>query len=62
MNGGQIDRKHLGNYIRAVIADIVKEESDVIAGEGFELKDLTKRISQTAREFFFEKEKEVIGL
>ena len=62
LNGGQIDRKHLGNYIKAVTADIVKEESDVIAGEGFELKDLTKRISQTAREFFFEKEKEVIGL
>merc|ERR1712224_947897 len=59
INGGKIDRKiHLGHYVRAVVTDIQKEELDVIRSKEFELKDLTKRISEVAKESFLEREKE----
>merc|ERR1712224_749069 len=51
INGGEIDRKYLGNYVRAIISDIGKEESDVIEDRGFKLKNLTKQISKVAREY-----------
>jgi hypothetical protein len=57
MNGGIIDRKHLGNYIRLVIADVLKEEMEVIAEAGLEPKDINAKISEVARQFFFEQEK-----
>ena len=56
-NGGQIERKYLGDYLKMVVADVVKEESDVIGESGYEMKDLGKYISDTARNFFFEQEK-----
>lgn len=62
LNGGIIDRKFLGDYIRLVIKDILKEESDIIAEAGLEPKDITAKVSEVARQFFFEKEREYIGV
>lgn len=55
-NGGQLDRSKLGEYIKLVIADIVKEDSDLIVKEGLELKDIAKYVSETSRRYFFEQE------
>lgn len=62
MNGGSLDVKKLGDYIKNVIADIVKEELDVIAENELELKDLTSKISERSRNFFFAKQNEAVGL
>jgi RNA 3'-terminal phosphate cyclase len=62
LNEGQLTRQKLGDYIKAVIADIVKEDSDIIVEAGFEIKDVSKYISEIARDYFFEKEKEFIGI
>lgn len=55
-NGGQIDRKHLGNYLKMVAADIIKEDSDLM--KGYEIKEVMKFAAQRAREYFFAREKE----
>jgi len=62
MNGGHIDRAKLGDYLRMVINDVMKEELDVIAEAGLEPKDINKHISQIAREYFFEREREDLGV
>lgn len=56
LNGGVLDRKLLGDYIRLVIADITKEDLDIIAEAGLELKDITKTVSDISRRYFFEQE------
>ena len=56
LNGGYVDRTKLGNYIKMVIADVVKEDSDIIINSGFEFKDVTKYISEIAKLYFFEEE------
>ena len=62
LNDGQLTRAKLGDYIKAVIADVVKEESDILVEAGFEIKDVSKYISEIARDYFFQKEKEFIGI
>ena len=61
-NGGNIDRSKLGDYLRLVINDVIKEESDIIAEAGLEPKDVNKYVSQIAREYFFDREKEDLGV
>jgi len=62
LNGGTIERKKLGDYIKLVIADVVEEESNTIVEAGFELKDIAPEISKIAKNYFFEKENEQVGL
>lgn len=62
INGGSIDRTKLSDYLRAVINDVMKEDSDVIAEAGLEPKDVNKYISQIAREYFFEYERNDLGV
>lgn len=57
-NGGDIDRANLSKYLKMVVADVVKEEMDIIVESGLELKDITKYISQIAKDYFFERENE----
>ena len=57
MNGGFLDRTKLGDYIKAVIADVVKEDLDIIINAGFELKDIASKISSIAKNYFFDVEK-----
>lgn len=62
MNGGHIDRSKLGDYIRLVIKDIMEEEQHVINDAGLEPKDINKKVSEVARMYFFEQERERMGL
>ena len=62
MNGGTIDVKKMGDFIRNVIQDILKEETDVIAGAGLEPKDINAKISERSRNYFFAKQNETVGL
>lgn len=62
MNGGTIERKKLGEYIKLVIQDIIDEELHTIADAGLEIKDINSHVSRIAKDFFFEKEKEQVGL
>ena len=57
INGGDLDRSKLGEYIKAVINDIIKEEIDIISEAGLEIKDIGKYVSEIAKSFYFEKEK-----
>jgi len=61
-NGGEITRKKMGDYIRAVINDVMKEDSDIISDAGLEPNDVNKVISTKVRDYFFKKEKEFTGL
>ena len=47
-------RKYTGDYIRAVFADVIKEESLKLEEAGFEMKDVNKKISLICRNWFFE--------
>jgi len=55
--GEDTDRKKLGDYIRAVLSDVVKEEIDVLSDAGLTVKDIGKTVSDQARNYFFEREK-----
>ena len=41
-----------GAFIKACVNDCIKEETDTIIGNGFELKDFTKNAPNIARQFF----------
>jgi hypothetical protein len=60
INGGQIERKFLGDYIRLVIKDTIDERLDDIIEAGFEPNDINKYISVIAKTYFFDREKELI--
>lgn len=62
MNGGNIDIKRMGDFIRNVINDVLKEESDVIAEAGLEPKDINAKVSERTRLYFFAKQNEEVGL
>jgi len=62
INGGHIDRSKLGDYIRAVINDVIKEDSEVISDAGLSPKDVNKCISQISRDYFFDYEKSNLGV
>ena len=53
LNGGQIDLTKTGDYIRWVINDIVKEETDLLSSNNLALKDISKSVSDIARRFLF---------
>lgn len=48
-----LDRSKIGEYIKWVNSDTLKEELDVIAEFGFEPKDVMGKVSQKAKEYFF---------
>lgn len=52
-NGGELDIKRMGDYIRKVVNDVIKEESETIVEKGLEIKDISKCISDIARKYFF---------
>jgi len=62
MNGGTIDIKRMGEFIRNVVNDVIKEESDVIAEAGLEPKDINAKVSERCRNYFFVKQNEEVGL
>ena len=61
-NGGVIERNKLGEYIKRVIADVIKEDMDILVENGLEIKDLGKYISDISRTYFFEQERNNLGV
>jgi hypothetical protein len=51
LNGGEIDINSMGDFIRAVFADIIKEDLAIIAASGFNMKELNGSISKIARNY-----------
>jgi len=53
--GEQLDIKKLGDFLRWVMNDTIKEESDTLAANNLEPKDIGKKVSDKARKWFMEK-------
>lgn len=62
MNGGNLDVKQLGLFIKNVMADIVKEELDILAEAGLGPKDIAGKVSERTRNYFFARQNEEVGL
>ena len=52
-NNEPIDIKKMGDLIRWVVNDVIKEESDTLVKNGLEPKDVNKYVSSKVREMFF---------
>lgn len=52
-NNIELSQKSTGEYIRWIVNDIIKEELDVIVANTIDLKKANAKISQKAREFYF---------
>lgn len=50
--GRALEMKAIGEYLRWVFNDVIKEEADTIAASGFEQKELGKPISDIAKRFY----------
>jgi len=60
--GMEVSRKNLGEYLKWVYNDVIKEELDTIVKNGFEPKEISGAISNKARNWFFKYENEQAGL
>lgn len=52
-NGKPCNQSSTGDYIRWVMGDIIKEESDRILANGFPMKDLNGPLSKAIRTYYF---------
>lgn len=55
LNGGEVDIKRMGDFIKAVIVDVFKEDLDIIVESGFSGKDINGPISKLCRNFIMQK-------
>lgn len=55
LNGGELDIKRLGEFIKNVNTDILKEDIYVISESGFEFKDIVKYVSEIVKKYFLVK-------
>ena len=62
MNGGTMDVKKMGDYLKLVITDVLKEEMDVLTEAGVEPKDIGKYVSDIAKKYFFARQNQATGL
>jgi hypothetical protein len=53
INGEPIDVKRMGDLIRWVVNDVIKEELDTMAASNIEPKDVNKYVSAKVRDMFF---------
>lgn len=53
-NNEPVDTKKLGDVIRWVVNDVLKEELDTMVGNGIEPKEVNSKISAKVREMFFQ--------
>lgn len=60
-NGGCLDVKRLGDYIKSVMNDIVKEETDIIVQNDVSPHDLGKYVAEISKKYFFVKWNELKG-
>jgi len=62
LNGGKGDIKGTGAFLKAVVADVMKEELDKMTEAGLEPKEVNGMISKVARTWFMEQlDKEILG-
>jgi hypothetical protein len=54
LNGGKGDINRTGDFLKAVIGDVMKEEADVMVELGLEPKQVNGAISKVARTWFME--------
>lgn len=62
INGGKGDVKRTGDFLRAVIKDVMKEELDIMTEKGLEPKEVNSKISKVARDWFMNQLDEEVGL
>lgn len=62
INGGTMDVKQLGSYLKLVIDDVIKEDMDVLVEAGVEPKDIGKYVSDIAKKYFFARQNQEVGL
>jgi len=62
LNGGTTDMSKMGEFIKAVSTDCIKEELDTIQESGFTMKELGSHISKNCREFISNKMNEEAGI
>jgi hypothetical protein len=60
--GLEFSRKNLGEYLKWVYNDVIKEELQTIMDNGFEPKEISSAISKRAREWFFKMEDSNLGI
>lgn len=53
LNGGQFDIKKTGNFIKAVMSDIVKEDLDILNSNNIEIKDIAGKVAEKCKKFLF---------
>jgi len=58
LNGGLLDIKGMGNFIKNTMADILKEEIDTLSASGFTTKDITSSVAVRCREYLSEQLKD----
>lgn len=61
INGGKPDRTKMGEYIRAVVADITKEELTTITEAGLSVKDLGGNLAKISKDYYLLMEKEFLN-
>jgi len=54
LNGGRIEMKGMGEFIKNTMADILKEEIDTLAASGFTSKDITSSVAAKCRQYLSE--------
>ena len=59
LEGIDLDLKNTGVYMKAVTADVIKEEADTIEASGLPLTDVMRGVSMAAKQFWMEKVNQV---
>ena len=54
LNGGSVDIKKTGDFIRNVMQDIVKEDLDILTENELEPKDIGGKVAEISRKYLFE--------
>jgi len=62
LNGGQGDIKKTGEYLKAVVQDVHKEEIDKLIEMGLEPKEVNSGISKVAKDYLFSRLNKEAGL
>jgi len=58
LNGGKIDIKGMGEFIKNMMQDILKEELDTLSASGFTTKDITSTVAAKCRVYLSEQLKD----
>ena len=62
LNGGRGDISKMGEFIKGVVQDVIKEEFDIMTEMGIENKAVTKGISKVSRDYLLARLDEEAGL